>query len=42
MTKYLIVLTIIDITSAKSDVNDGKYVFCNLELESDKTHKRSF
>ena len=41
MTKYAVVLVIMDMASAKSDVNGPKkkYGFGDFELESDKKHK---
>ena len=41
MIKYAVVFAIMDMASAKSDVNGPKkkYVFCDFELESDKNTK---
>ena len=41
MTKYAVILAIMDMASAKSDVNGSKkkYVFGDFELESDKNSK---
>ena len=43
MTKYGVVLAIMDMASAKSDVNGPKkkVCSCNFELESDNTHNFS-